>query len=170
MQRLVCAYASGKPVDLSNIVQHELMSVPISLAETSGSLRTGNKALLAECLTETVDCPSHINANESSLLLIDGQALIFAMGKPESCRTFGDRVHILSFNFDRVDIVFDRYRERSIKSSTRQRRSKAARPIRRVIESREIPLPVKWSNFISLSENKSNLTDFLSNELIVREN
>ena len=58
MQRLVCAYASRRPVDLSNIVQHELMSVPISLAETSGSLRTGNKALLAECLTETVYCPS----------------------------------------------------------------------------------------------------------------
>ena len=56
---------------------------------------------------------------------------------------------------------------RSIKSSTRQRRSKAARPIRRVIESREIPLPVKWSNFISLSKNMSNLIDFLSNELIM---
>ena len=115
MQRLVCAYASGRRVDLSNIVQHELMSVPTSVAETSGSLQTGNKALLAECLTETVDCPSHTNANESSLLLIDGQSLIFAMGTPESCRTFGDlsdnvihRVHTLSFNFDRVDIVFDR--------------------------------------------------------------
>ena len=175
MQRLVCAYASGRPVDLSNIVQHELMSVPISLAEMSESVWTGNKTLLAECLTETAGCPSHINANESSLLLVDGQALIFAMEKLESCRTFGHlsdnfihRVHTLSFNFD-VDIVFDRYRERSIKSPTRQRRSKAARPIRRVIESREIPLPVKWSNFISLSENKSNLNDFLSNKLIMSE-
>ena len=169
MQSLVCAYASGRTVDLSNIVQHELMSAPISLAETSGSLRTGNQALLAECLTETVDCSSHINANRSSLLLIDGQALIFAMGKPESCRTFGDssdnfihRVHTLSFNFDRIDIVFDRYNHQLDSVGQRQH-------VQFVRLLKAEKFHYLWSNFISLSENKSNLTAFLSNEQIMSE-
>ena len=93
------------------------MSIPISLAETNGSLQTGNQAILAECLTGTVDCPPSINIKPKSSLLTDDQALLVSTGKPESCKTFGNladhfiqTVHSLSFRYERVDIVFDRYR------------------------------------------------------------
>jgi len=68
-------------------------------------------------------------------------------------------------NYQRIDIVFDRYREETIKGTTRTRRTKSARPIRRLVEGRAVPLPKKWTNFLSLPENKADLADFLSKEL-----
>ena len=65
----------------------------------------------------------------------------------------------------RVD-VFDRYTDNSIKASTRQRRTKTTKPIRRVIVSRDTPLPFELNKFTTLSENKTDMTMFFSNELI----
>ena len=45
-------------------------------------------------------------------------------------------------------------------------RTKAARPIRRIICGLSLPLPSSWTNFISLPENNFNLLNFLSMELI----
>ena len=41
-------------------------------------------------------------------------------------------------------------------------------PVRREIQSREVPLPPKRENFIALAENKANLANFLSHELILQ--
>ncbi len=67
-----------------------------------------------------------------------------------------------------VDVVFDHYYEVSIKSATRTRHSQGTRPIRRIVEHANVPLPSNWSNFISLSENKADLARFLSQQLIVQ--
>ena len=53
----------------------------------------------------------------------------------------------------------------AIKNATRQKRSKAKK-IRRVIESRNVPLPKDWDSFIGLGANKADLACFLSEELI----
>ena len=42
LQRLITAYRAGREVNLENILQHELMPVPLSLATTSGSLHSTN--------------------------------------------------------------------------------------------------------------------------------
>ena len=52
MQRLIAAYEAGRTVDPSNILKHELVSVPLSLSEMDGSLRTGNKAELMNLMTK----------------------------------------------------------------------------------------------------------------------
>ena len=41
-------------------------------------------------------------------------------------------------------------------------------PVRRSIENRDVPLPAKWENFISHTENKEELARFLSQQLIVK--
>ena len=41
-------------------------------------------------------------------------------------------------------------------------------PIRKLIESRDVPLPAKWENFIAHEENKADLACFLSQQLILR--
>ena len=56
----------------------------------------------------------------------------------------------------------------SIKASTRTRRAKNTRSIRRVIEGKDVPLPSNWSNFLELCENKADLARFLSEELIAQ--
>ena len=174
LYRLVTAYEAGREVDLSAILQHELMPVPVSLAEINGTIRTGNKSILVDVLTENIKCPESITLEGRSALLIDGFALVAALGKPHEAKTFGDfadcyvnAVLRKSSKYQRVDVLFDRYRKHSIKATTRSRRSKgSARPVCRVIEGREVPLPIKWQAFLALGENKSDLAQFLSDELV----
>ena len=62
----------------------------------------------------------------------------------------------------RVDVVFDRYNETSVKSGTILRRAGSHQTVCKNVSGRDIPLPQNWSQFISLSENKSSLIEFLS--------
>ncbi|CAB4017904.1 Hypothetical predicted protein, partial [Paramuricea clavata] len=58
------------------------------------------------------------------------------------------------------------YEKSSIKAGTRERRTRTIRPVRRVIENKNVPLPNSWSNVLALPENKENLAKFLSEHLI----
>ena len=102
-------------------------------------------------------------------------ALIQSIGKPNDCSTFGGFADIFvrkvnSYYSDivkRMDVVFDRYiGQTSIKSTTRTKRTGNKRPIRKVIDSKDVRLPQMWPKFISLDENKANLAEFLSNLLV----
>ena len=176
-QRLIMAYQAGRPVDLDNILKHELVKVPPSIAEENGSLRSGNKAMLVDVLTKDVNCPPEIDIEDgNSCLVIDGQASVVAFGKPSDAKTFGDYAdkfvnHILKTGrkFNRIDIAFDLYKNTgtSIKDGTREKRKKKKScSIRRLVESREVPLPANWNDFLALSENKRDLAAFLSEELV----
>lgn len=174
MQRLIAGYESGRSVDLSNILKHELVTVPLSLTDMDGSLRTGNKAVLMNLMTKDIQESQELQVDrESTQLIIDGQAMIVSLGKPADAHTFGDLadnvLKYLTFHshtYHRIDVTFDRYLTGSVKNATRKRRTGKCRPIRRVIEGRHVPLPKNWNNFLALSENKSNLSRFLSQEII----
>lgn len=56
LQRLLVASQAGRGVDLLAVLSHELMTVPLSLAETNGKLTTGQKAVLADVLTNDIEC------------------------------------------------------------------------------------------------------------------
>lgn len=172
MKRIIVAYESGRPVDLVTILRYETCSKPISLAELDGTMRKGDKASLVKLITENITIPTKITLPLASLLVIDAQAMIQAIGNPKAAKTFGDFANIVklavkkrSQNFSRVDVVFDRYRDSSTKGGTRQHRTKSARPIRKTIEGRNVPMPVNWQNFIALPENKADLANFISCEL-----
>ena len=60
------AYRAGRVVDLAKTLNYELMNVPISIAETSGELRSGIKAILFDILTLSVSCPTEISIAEPS--------------------------------------------------------------------------------------------------------
>ena len=49
----ITAYENGRLVDLANILKHELLPVP----RNNGTIRTGNKSILAEILTANIACP-----------------------------------------------------------------------------------------------------------------
>ena len=167
------AYHAGRSVDLKQILLHELLNVPISIAQTNGVLRSGNKAILQTVLKKDTECPPHVILKKSSCLIIDGQATVMALEKPDAAITFGDYadqfvVHVLKTAnaFDRVDVVFDRYQEFSIKTGTRIKRTKKLRPIRRLIENRDVQLPKQWADYMASEENKAELSAFLSESLI----
>ena len=68
LQRLITAHRAGREVNLENIIQHELMTVPLSFATTSGSLHSTNKAVLANILTQQVQLPATVILDEPSCL------------------------------------------------------------------------------------------------------
>ncbi|CAG9824610.1 unnamed protein product [Phaedon cochleariae] len=99
--------------------------------------------------------------------------LVNSIGKPATATTFGDlaailidRVVHLGRSYARVDILFDRYRPKSIKSGTHCRRTRGAVSVRRDITGAAIPLPKKWKNFLALGDNMADLDRFLSQEVL----
>lgn len=176
LQRLLTASDAGRSIDMEKILQHELMPVPISLAAINGTLNTGNKSLMADVLTQNIVTPPDIQLGDpwKNCLVIDGQALVMALGMPQEVVTFGDfadlfvkTVLLMGSRSSRIDVTFDRYEIVSIKSGTRKKRSEGTRSIRRVIENRSVPVPSNWQNFMSSGENKSDLEHFLSNEILL---
>ena len=130
-------------MDLETILCSEIIPVPLSLADINSKLRSGDKSYLQKRLLEGIDCPDSINLDgTSSCLLIDGQALVCSLGKAKECKNFGDQADkfISSIlyqgrSFGRIDVVFDRYRENSIKESTRNIRNIKQRADRKYIDS-----------------------------------
>ena len=65
--------------------------------------------------------------------------------------------------YQRIEVFFDHYRRHSIKATTRSQRSKnTERSVRRGIEGREVPLPMKWQAFLALGDNEADLARFFS--------
>ena len=58
--------------------------------------------------------------------------------------------------------------QQSIKAVTKSKRVGKKRPIRKIIDGRNVPLPQVWSNFIASDENKADLARFLT-EIIATE-
>lgn len=100
--------------------------------------------------------------------------MVIALGRPQGAVTFGDFAdHFIKnvlqhgASYKRIGVLFDRYYDVSIKSGTRKKRTCRARPIRRPIENRGVPLPSRWDNFLAHPDNKADLARFLSQQLIL---
>ena len=89
-QRLLIAKDSGRKVDLKRLLCHELSPVPLALADTAGRLRPTNKAELGKVLQEGVSFEALPETNLKTCTIIDGQALVQAIGKSAGAKTFGD--------------------------------------------------------------------------------
>ena len=176
LQGLLNAVTAGRTVEMGSILKHELSPVPLSLAKHGGDMNSTQKSELINVLVDGIPIPSAIpEANMKTCVMIDGRGLIQALGKPHGCQTFGDYTDIFLNNVTshfrchttRVDVVFYRYTgQQSIKAVTRSKRVGKKRPIRMVIDGRNVPFPQVWSNFIASDENKADLARFLT-EIIV---
>ncbi|KAK4292315.1 hypothetical protein Pmani_034912 [Petrolisthes manimaculis] len=78
---------------------------------------------------------------------------------------FSRYVYQSGSEYSRIDIVFDRYQRDSVKAGTRIRRKKGVAPIRRITDSRDVPLPQEWQGFLHHQDNKADLARFLSEQL-----
>ena len=118
LMRLITAYKGGREVDLKCVLSHELMPVSLSLAEMNGSLRPGSKSALIDKLMDGINCPESIDLHgKTACFIIDGQALVVSLGKPNGCSSFRDladtfvqAVLQMGKRYQRINVVFDRYR------------------------------------------------------------
>ena len=177
LQRLLNAATGGRSLEMSNVLQYELSPTPLSLATPDGAMNATTKSDLISVLTDGIEVPQQIpDDDKKTCVIIDGHALIQALGKPSRCHTFGDYANVFAAavtqhfgpKTTRVDVVFDRYREESIKAGTRSRRVGKKRPVRKIIDTPHAPLPCVWANFIALGANKTDLARFLSKSLMAK--
>ena len=151
--------------DLSEFFEHENQSFPPSLSD-SGDLRQGNKADLLQCFERSHE--PVLMEPKVSAVVIDGAALVHILrpGQAKTFQEYSDTVflpHILTYlaAVDRVDIVWDSYRDDSLKSSARKKRGSGIR--RRVLEN--VALPHNWPEFLRNSDNKKELFNFLAEKV-----
>ena len=175
MQRMIISYEAGRNVDLQNILERELLPVPLSLSEMNGKLRTGQKSILMDEICKKVYLTEQYKVTESSTLLRDGQSYVLSLMNPHNShiRTFREFSNLFVSSvfssgrpFECIAVLFDRYNNFSIKEGTRTKRKKG-KSIRRVIEDNpDVPIPQDRQGFLSNSDNKSDLAKLLSFPLI----
>ena len=121
--------------DIKELFTHETRKEPPSLSK-EGEIRSGNKADLLPCIKGDMTLSATEPVTEAAVL--EGSVLVNII-KPETSKTFQDyadgvfaaAIKKELIKFDRVDIVFDRYKKDSLKATTRKKRGKG---IRRKVE------------------------------------
>lgn len=120
--------AESRNVQMQDVLKHPLGSLPASLASNNGFHRKTNKAQLGKELEKLIE-PTEV-ISKPSAYLIDGMALVQKM--KVDYLTFGEiadkilsRVLREGDSSDRVDVVFDVYRDISIKSAEKEIRGES---------------------------------------------
>ena len=143
--------------NLEEFFSHENQYFPISISEI-GKLRKCNaKSDFLKCLEHygqiNFEAPS-VNAK-----IFDG-AVYVMMNPPRTVKTYGEYVGDLcksmkriASSVDRLDLVFDRYFEKSLKSQTREFRGVGIR----VAVRQETPIGNKFLDFMRNDQNKTEL-------------
>ena len=174
LRRVVVALESGRDIDVDTLLQRELSPIPLSLATPDGNIRSASsKADLSNILQENV-AQTHTPSNQDkTCTIIDGMAAVQSLAIRSGAKTFGEWCdnflkHIVSHfssSCTRVDVVFDRYLDNSIKGGTRtKRKGGKQKGIRKNVESKEQKIG-KWERFIAADKNKASLTNILSTEI-----
>lgn len=94
-----------------------------------GKLRTGTKTDLVDCLEDLVPSQEMVSSPTVQVIIIDGAALV-NMLRPDAAKTFSDYAQQLFSPYivsqlehvSRVDVVWDEYLPKSLKSKTRSKR------------------------------------------------
>ena len=153
--------------DLNAFFAHENHPYPPSLSEM-GNLRHYTKSELLGCLHSTEpasDCSKSSPTGDAEV--IDGPAVIHML-PPKDAKANLDDYAVLVFmpyiqqhlqSVKRLDVVWDRYLQNSLKQNTRDRRGSG----QRILISATTQLPRNWQSF--LRENKEDLFKFLADRI-----
>ena len=158
--------AQTRQLNMKDVLTHPLGPVPWALATSEGFLRKTSKASLANELEKlslpTEDLPS------TSASIIDAMSIVQkTKGRHKTFSDLSDAIFrkILAEGScsNRIDVVFDVYRDQSIKNAERvvQRGSSTATSFKNIQACHQIQ---QWKLFIKSSSNKTNLIRFFAKE------
>ena len=159
---IACQNCDG---NLEDFFKFENQPWPPSLSQL-GQLRGGTKADLVTCLS---DVSSQVMEQPSvDAIILDG-AVVVQMLQPKAVSTFEEYFesvfapYILRKLNDvkRLDIVWDVYKDNSLKKATREKRGSGQR--RKVLLSTRIPSD--WKGFLRVDDNKDELFKLLSTKV-----
>ena len=152
--------------NLEEFSYHKNQAYPPALSDC-GKLHLRTKSDLLTCLRELEGHSEETPVTTCTVL--DGAAIV-KMLKPGSASNFAEYAsqiftpYVCSKfqNASRVDLVWDKYMEDTLKGTTRAKRGKGMR--RRVVAG--ALLPSNWMDFLRVDGNKTDLFKFLSNALL----
>ena len=132
-----------------------------------GHIRHCTKSDLVGCLQKTLPgsmVPDHDPVADAEVL--DGAAIVHLLPSKDVRTNFNDyEEHVFMpyirrrlHKVKRLDVVWDRYIEKSLKQGMRESRGSGER--RRVTKT--TPLPTNWSSFLKVDINKEELFNFLA--------
>ena len=132
-----------------------------------GQLRQGYKSGLVKCLaSQTV---TRTESPEVNVKVFDG-AVVVQMLNPKTARIFREYLQTVFLPYvnaqlltvSRIDLVWDTYREDSLKASAREKRGSGARG--RV--ALDVKIPPNWKSFLRVNDNKTELFRLLADEVV----
>ena len=150
-------------IDLQDVFCYPLGPLPLALSGSVGELRKTNKVALLHSLEKGTNPLTSLPRHHAAI--VDGMAVL------QKCKPTGKTFEqmavdvlesILSITKEarRIDIIFDVYRSSSIKKAERLRRSSAKLNFNKIISSQVV---TQWNNFLSCSQNKTALIQYLCN-------
>lgn len=154
--------AQGRKLNMEEVLAHPLGPVPWTLANPDGSLRKTSKAELKRSLEKNAT-PSE-SYEKPAACIIDGMALIQKVNGDR--KTFAEIADLAlgsvlreSSECQRIDVVFDVYRDVSIKQAERDKRGEeTATHFKNIAPGHRVQ---QWRQFLSSLNNKSSLIKFL---------
>lgn len=162
--------SQARNLKMKDVLCHSLGPLPWPLATPEGHLRKTNKAMLA--LTLKKDVATAENIPENCATIIDGMHLVHKIKGDQL--NFGEiAIDLFSMilkegtGSDRIDVVFDRYQDLSIKNKERETRSNdSGIKINNITSSHIIR---QWKKFLSQNCNKTILITYLVKEWRTRK-
>lgn len=166
--------ANQREFYIKTLASYEILNYCKYLFDAEGFYRKSPKSELALEIEKNHTCGTNrrqdiLNLQSTKIYIVDGMALVHRIQLKnfttfgEFCEAFFNRIHNLSLepNVKRIDIVFDRYDDISIKYLESTLRSKGKRSQTFVISNDHTRIPTNCNNFFSSLENKLQLVRML---------
>ena len=158
--------AQSRNLNMKDVLRYELGPFPWSIATCDGSLRKTNKATLSNNLENmTVQAE---NVTENSSTIVDAMAIIQKTVGTVNGNTFSDIAKFLFHKIlsegtmsNRIDVIFDTYKDLSIKNIERSRRGTESVTFGNTLPGHKIK---QFDKFLKSSANKMALIRFLADE------
>ena len=151
--------SQSRTSDVNDFFAHKNQMYPPSISCNGKMRKPSNKSDIVECLMTFCANVDSIIVQQPpvTVMILDGAAVVHFL-LPGSCKTFNDYcqnmfvpyLDRLLQSLSRIDIVFDRYMEHSLKAGTRE--SRGSGQLIKVTLQTAIPRNV--TNFLAVEKNK----------------
>ena len=157
--------AENRNLDVQKVLAHPLGPIPFSIARATGEMASTNKAELAKTLESKVQPIKRLSGDSATI--IDGMALVHRINAKDS--TFGQVSSAVlklalreAHTSIQVDIVFDVYKDISIKNDERTKRgSNNTSLCNEILANQKVR---QWDQILSSPKSKSKLIQFFFND------
>jgi len=152
--------AESRKVNMEEMFMYPLGVIPWALANSDGTMKKTNKALLSLHLEKNV--PAHESFPLAASCVLDGMAIIQKVhGEGLTFEELSAMVlqKVLIYTRERIDVVFDVYVDASIKEIERRSRGESEGMTFQNIRSQH--KIVNWRRLLRSSDCKNKLTKYL---------